>query len=632
MRRNKVNPMRHMLPLAICSMMMASVFSGCQEDVYDPNAVAEQEETANTFDFSTTTTVQLNVQYDVPEGYQVLFDVYLEYPFITDEDGQTVLNPNLEPAIRRMTDANGKYSGTEVIEADHGTEAYIYTSYIGVPGLYKTSISGNAITADVSWESAAASTRYQATWDPTTLGLTTLGTWTSTGYPNYLDEETSITLTSAVLETINSVWGVDNKDCPEEYLQDADFTLSKDAELAVRFIGGSSSAASTFGYYCYKEESDIANAVKCVVFPNTLTTSRSGKAASGLQGGESVRLLYFDENGNSSTTFPAGTKIGWFLMNECFNYGKSGGTFYSTKSQNSDGRTHTAAYAINSNFVVLSFEDWNDSDYNDVIFNVWANPMESITGELPEPEGGDDNEVFYTSTYHGILAFEDQWPKKGDYDMNDVIVKYNSVLSFNSSNEVLSATDTYTLLWSGATYRNGFSYQLNAEKNNVTTEVTSATTTFEGQGLDAELSTATINVLTDAIGVTQENTVTNATYVITNTFTTPINHETFGVPPYNPFITVGSSLSSGRNEVHLVNYAPTAKMDESLFKTGDDLSDTTAGTYYVASGNYPFAIHLSSVDSFNVPEETKPISETYPNFINWVKSSGASYTDWYKTE
>lgn len=43
-------------------------------------------QTPNDFDYSTTQQVQLNVQYEVPEGYQVLFDVYFENPFAIDED------------------------------------------------------------------------------------------------------------------------------------------------------------------------------------------------------------------------------------------------------------------------------------------------------------------------------------------------------------------------------------------------------------------------------------------------------------------------------------------------------------------------------------------------------------------
>lgn len=80
------------------------------------------------------------------------------------------------------------------------------------------------------------------------------------------------------------------------------------------------------------------------------------------------------------TDFPKGIKIGWFIRNAAFwkgNIGEGKGMFYSTPKLNTDGRTHTVAFRIND-FVVLSFEDWTDQDYNDVMFNVWSDPIEAI--------------------------------------------------------------------------------------------------------------------------------------------------------------------------------------------------------------------------------------------------------------
>ena len=57
---------------------------------------------------------------------------------------------DLKPVIRRMTDGNGAYNGKEIISSDYGDEAYIYTSYIGVPNIFKTVIAENAITAYIN--------------------------------------------------------------------------------------------------------------------------------------------------------------------------------------------------------------------------------------------------------------------------------------------------------------------------------------------------------------------------------------------------------------------------------------------------------------------------------------------------
>ena len=612
-----------MLALTLCSIMLAFLSIGCEHDVYNPDNGKDDEKTPNSFDFSTTSSIQVNVKYDVPEGYKVLFEIYLEDPFTIDKDGQIIKRTDLEPVIRRMTDGNGAYSGKEIINSDHGDEAYIYTSYIGVPTLFKTVIAGDAITADIKWDSTDDNPQTRAE-----------GWQAPKGYPHYLDTDNKITIPGDVLTIINTTLK-EGGTCPKQYRQAIDFEINdpegRNAEVSIRIIGGTSGAASAFGYYCYRADaslSEIKKAPKCIVFPNTLMDNYYNKKASGLQGGESVKLHYIDPDGvDQGTVFPNGVKIGWFLLNDSF-YGGNNKPFYSTTKLNGDGRTHTAAFRIDD-FVVLSFEDWTDQDYNDIQFNVWSNPIEAIINpDIPDikPDGGNEDKK-YSLEYKGIIAFEDNWPRKGDYDLNDVIVKYQSVLNFNDANQVLSTEDTYELLWSGATFKNGFAYQLNTERSNMSTEILEAPTTFNGQGLDTDLSKATVNVFLSALDVTERNTKT-ATYKIKNTFKTPLSHETLGIPPYNPFIMVHDELKESRIEVHLVNYPPTEKADMALFHTEEDLSSVPT-SYYVANGNYPFAIHLSGATNFNTPE-THPIDKSFEHFMDWVNSNGTDYKDWYK--
>lgn len=286
---------------------------------------------------------------------------------------------------------------------------------------------------------------------------------------------------------------------------------------------------------------------------------------------------------------------------------------------NGDGRKHTAAFKV-GDFIVLSFEDWTDQDYNDVQFNILSNPIEAIAPDVPsvdpvEPE--DNNSVAYQMSYNGIVAFEDNWPSKGDYDLNDVVVKYNSVLSYNIKNEVLSTEDTFTAYWSGAKYINSFIYQLNTEKTNVESSVE----------MDQDLSLATIPVFMDMKEATGENTKTTKV-TINNKFKKPIDHEVFGVAPYNPFISIYKSTGYNRAEVHLVNYKPTEKAKMDLFGTEMDMSDIAKGIYYVSDSKYPFAIHLSDVEEYSTIE-TKAVDATYPRFVSWVESNGTKDKDWY---
>ena len=68
-------------------------------------------------------------------------------------------------------------------------------------------------------------------------------------------------------------------------------------------------------------------------------------------------------------------------------------------------------------------------DYCDAIFYVHIAEKdaidEGVIPELPKDPEGPTDEDNYTS-YSGILTFEDLWPEQGDYDMNDVMIRYTS--------------------------------------------------------------------------------------------------------------------------------------------------------------------------------------------------------------
>jgi LruC domain-containing protein len=69
-------------------------------------------------------------------------------------------------------------------------------------------------------------------------------------------------------------------------------------------------------------------------------------------------------------------------------------------------------------------------------------------------------------SYSGTLAFEDLWPKLGDYDMNDVMVKYTSTMTRNAlDNRIYEIEDKFILQHCGGYLQNGFGYQLHKLSN-----------------------------------------------------------------------------------------------------------------------------------------------------------------------
>ena len=91
----------------------------------------------------------------------------------------------------------------------------------------------------------------------------------------------------------------------------------------------------------------------------------------------------------------------------------------------------------------------------------------------------------------------------------------------------------------------------------------------------------------------------------------------------NPFIFTEGNRA---REVHLKGYRCTDLADKSLFNSQDDGS-TTAINYQTKSG-FPWALHVPGV--YTYPMEGKKLSDTYPNFKEWVESAGFDAQDWFE--
>ena len=83
----------------------------------------------------------------------------------------------------------------------------------------------------------------------------------------------------------------------------------------------------------------------------------------------------------------------------------------------------------------------------------------------PLPEDPEAIPEQYKISYSGTLAFEDLWAKLGDYDMNDVMVKYTSTMTRNAlDNRIYEIEDKFILQHCGGYLQNGFGYQLHSSQ------------------------------------------------------------------------------------------------------------------------------------------------------------------------
>ena len=277
--------------------------------------------------------------------------------------------------------------------------------------------------------------------------------------------------------------------------------------------------------------------------------------------------------------------------------------------------------------------DYNVCDLNNLcdVAKITVNIIEGATIEFP-------------ATGFGSLAFEDLWPSKGDYDFNDLLVDYQFETMINTNNFVVKLTGTFVLKSFGASYRNGFGFQLseNIDADDIAVTGFSLTESYislESNGTESGQAKPTIIVFDNSysqmahpgagIGV---NTDPAAPYVTPKTFTINILFEPglytvddLDISNFNPFIIINQVRNK---EVHLPHYAPTDLADPSVFGTFEDDSKPATGIYYVTSTNMPWALHI--YESFDYPIEKQQILWAHLKFDEWVQSGGTLFTDWYK--
>ena len=453
-------------------MLLAMVLSlaACSKDA--PPADNPIQPESGYFDFATTGKRQLSLHYDVPQGYRVYFEVYDRNPLHTEE-GYTSLRTDLKALTKGYTDASGRYEEWVTLPTSV-EEIWVYSPFIAVAPLLHGTFAGEraalseADAVDDEQASDFAQTRAAVPADHIVLG-----SWTNKGRPHYLSDKDKVTISGGQLTRLNNVFN-EGRPVSKIYFQASDIHVTEPANINLNFIAASTSAQNVLGYYCYKTgekpESPDRIANRVIVFPRVSTTAVTQKA---LVRGESVKLRYIDQQGvDHGYDFPEGVSIGWFLYNAGYNTRNGNitvgeGQFYSDPDLNvtekAQEKNHVALFKLDD-MIFLGFEDWfnnqGDGDCNDCIFQVSANPIQSIDTNIPDAVEPDDTDEAYSIEYEGTLAFEDNWPSYGDYDMNDLVIRYHATTWFTRFNEAVRTEDRFTLLWMGGAYRNGFGYML----------------------------------------------------------------------------------------------------------------------------------------------------------------------------
>lgn len=259
-------------------------------------------------------------------------------------------------------------------------------------------------------------------------------------------------------------------------------------------------------------------------------------------------------------------------------------------------------------------DDGCDRDFNDCIFAVITNQkIESNTGgEIPdikpeepeEPEEPDPKPEEHTSTFNGLLLFEDLFPSQGDYDMNDVVVEYQYAVTFDTNNIVKKIEATYTPRWDGADYSSAFGIQL----ENKAKDILSNRTIFRDHKF-----TKTGQPITGEI--------TGQQFTVDITPTSEVSKDDL---VFNPYITVSTGY-----EVHLTKMQPTASFaTNQLYQKLNDAEKA----YVTVGSKFPYALDIfeATYANFSIVTERKRIDSEYTDFTKWVDKNASEYTDWWK--
>lgn len=663
----------------------------CQDkDLYEKPTDPEKPSKEDYFDFSINKDIQLNIDYGFTD-YHVVFEVYPENPLTIDQAGNVTKTAE-EPLFRAYTDKDGKYVNGITVPS-YLESVYLYSDDIGTISPVKLDVASDgainysqkahiaSLTAK-NKAAAAAGSRAGVTGNNRSYpdGYLVLGDWDAKGRPDYLKESRYDVPGKFVKSIRNYFENTGGQEFPVAYPHlfgpdaDMDIHVIKDTEVNLVMLHSGAAYHNTVGYYTYPTNNppasrdDVKN--KVIAFPRITATWQTGDNTPGAFYGDQVQLKYWNEQtGAFEDKFPAGTSIGWFIISDAtrnanrnvvdnITGNETKATFYSTSKD-------FAYYSQANTFLVedqykqrvagllydqdtkhlisLTFEDRMSNtlsnNFYDAGFFVHIVEANAITPPpvLPPVDGGDD--PVYTS-YRGRLSFEDLWPSKGDYDMNDMVIDYESkqYTAFGSYN-LVKIVDTFKPVHNGAQFTNGFGYQLmgrfvengkavdrfveaSAIKS-ITIEPKEYVSKFmQGRTLEPFQANPTI-ILFDNL---KEVLAKDVTFTVTIELNGNGVYDRYARPPYNPFIIIETGKGRGR-EVHMVNYPPTSLADMSLFGTANDESDPEQGLYYVSSLDYPFA--LLCPNNFRWPTETTPISKAYPKFSKWVESGGTSEQSWY---
>lgn len=479
----------------------------------------------------------------------------------------------------------------------------------------------------------------------------------------------------------------------------SNLVFTKKANVIVTFMHEGAGYRNTFGFFTFNTAAEPTDPETLdsarILFPNTSYKGSGGYHYSG----DSVSLGEIDPaNGDNA--------VGFYLAADGWSnnrgQGIEGHHFYSLESLNpeedADDRKHMLLIAnevdqaTNTRRLWVAVEDIrldsaaSDKDYNDLIMQIDVYPADALQfgDQIPDTEEEDTNndmdndgviaandiddndperafEHYYPGEDSwGTLLAEDNWPALGDFDMNDMVIRYRTREVYDGNRRVKDLSVEYKLEARGAAFHNGFAVSL-GEKI-FADNVESAEINGEPVQAMPDASALAYEIFSDTWTYTYEGgeecwtyntmsecpTLPTTDFKLDVSFLNTVERNNMLRAPYNPFLfahKIGSDVPGYTRtnafnnelysengvvkdiEIHMPYHLPTQGQDRSMFGSGDDATDGVE-KFYVSGSNLPWIIDVPH--AIDYPEEFVDISAAYPAFASWVESGGTENQDWYR--
>lgn len=301
----------------------------------------------------------------------------------------------------------------------------------------------------------------------------------------------------------------------------------------------------------------------------------------------------------------------------------------------------------------------------------WARFRLSSTSGLPATGGTIDGEVedylveilkqdvvetsYPSPTDWTTVAFEDNWPFYGDYDMNDLVVYLRNTVYSNDAGASRVVIEG-EIAAAGASYHNGFGIRLpgvlrsEVDASNIEFTVNGQAVTLTSP-LEQDRNEAILIVANDIFDYVSSGEACNyyrteegCGSAIELTFSISVPMKDAVVAPlsgvFDPFMFATPGKWHGAQfitppgrgyEIHLKNQSPTEAFNQQLFNgIGQDVSSPSNGIYFQSAGGMPWAIEVGT--RWDYPIELHEITQAYPAFVNFAESNGAENVYWYDPE